>query len=187
MDRSEDHSLMHIEKIFRAHHTMLCNVAYAMVKDKSTAEDIVQDVFLNLWKKRTELVIDTNLKGYLYRAVSNSCLNYLQSYHKKNFKLYEGFDDHQVGFELPQDQMDYERLERLIEEAIDRLPPRCKAIFILSRFEGMKQQQIAETLQLSLKTVENQMGIALSKLREDLKVHLKKGYILILGMLHWIL
>ncbi len=187
MESSEDYSLMHIEKIFRAHHTMLCNVAYAMVKDKSTAEDIVQDVFLNLWKKRTELVIDTNLKGYLYRAVSNSCLNYLQSHHKKNFKLYEKFDDYQVGFELPHDKMDYQRLERMIQDAIDRLPPRCKAIFVLSRFEGLKQQQIADTLQLSLKTVENQMGIALAKLREDLKGYLKNGYILILSFIQWIL
>ena len=183
MEGSEENSLINIEKIFRAHHKMLCNVAYAMVRDKSTAEDIVQDVFLNLWRKRNELVIDSNLKGYLYRAVSNSCLNYLQSYHKKNFKSRDQFKDHEVGIDIIQENIDSQRLEGLIQEAIDRLPPRCKAIFVLSRFEGMKQQQIADTLNLSLKTVENQMSIALAKLREDLQMYLKNNTMLLLGLM----
>lgn len=179
MDDSDDNSLSNIEQIFRAHHKMLCNVAYAMVKDRSTAEDIVQDVFLKLWHKRNELIIDSNLKGYLYRAVSNSCLNYLQSYHKKNVKLKEEFKDSEVGFVVMKETIDAEQLEGVINKAIDNLPPRCKAIFILSRYEGLKQQQIADTLNLSLKTVENQMSIALAKLREELGPYLKRSYILI--------
>jgi len=174
MEESEDISLNDIEKIFRTHHKMLCKVAYAIVKDKSAAEDIVQDVFFTIWKKREELMIDSNLKGYLYRAVSNSCLNYLQSYHKRNVKSYEEFHEQALGSLSIHDTMDYDRLSAAIERAIDNLPPRCKVIFVMSRMEGLKHQQIADAMQVSIKTVENQMGIALSKLREELKSFLKR-------------
>jgi len=180
MNDSEENNLRDIEKIFRMHHAMLCKVAYAMVKDKSIAEDLVQDVFLNLWRKRKELVIDSNLKGYLYRAVSNACLNYLQSYYKKNIQLKEVFNDSDFETERFKENLDYQRLEHRVNEAIDKLPPKCKVIFVLSRFENMKHLQIAETLNLSLKTVENQIGIALSKLREELQAYLKKGYALLI-------
>ncbi|MDB5274309.1 MAG: polymerase sigma-70 factor [Chitinophagaceae bacterium] len=153
---------------------MLCKVAYAIVRDKSAAEDIVQDVFLTIWKKRKELIIDSNLKGYLYRAVSNSCLNHLQSYHKRNIKPFEEFKDSALGSYVPHDTIDYDRLDSAIQKAIDRLPPRCKVIFVLSRVEGLKHQQIADALNVSVKTVENQMGIALVKLREELKSFLPK-------------
>ncbi|MBC7488111.1 MAG: RNA polymerase sigma-70 factor [Cytophagaceae bacterium] len=174
MEESEEFNLNDIEKIFRTHHKMLCKVAYAIVKDKSAAEDIVQDVFLTIWKKRNELTIDSNLKGYLYRAVSNSCLNYLQSYHKRNVKSYDEFNEQALGSLTIHDTMDYDRLNAAIERAIDNLPPRCKVIFVLSRMEGLKHQQIADSMQVSIKTVENQMGIALAKLREELKSFLKR-------------
>ncbi len=174
MEESEEINLNDIEKIFRTHHKMLCKVAYAVVKDKSAAEDIVQDVFLTIWKKRNELVIDSNLKGYLYRAVSNSCLNYLQSYHKRNVKSFEEFGEQALGVYAPHDTMDYDQLNHAVEKAIEKLPPRCKVIFVLSRMEGLKHQQIADALQVSVKTVENQMGIALVKLREELKPFLKR-------------
>src|SRR3954464_10653315 len=119
MEESEDFNLNDIEKIFRMHHKMLCKVAYAIVKDKSAAEDIVQDVFLTIWKKRNELMIDSNLKGYLYRAVSNSCLNYLQSYHKRNVKSYEEFNEQALGSLTIPDTMDYDRLHAAIERAVD--------------------------------------------------------------------
>ncbi len=174
MEESEGINLNNIESVFRAHHKMLCKVAYAIVKDKSTAEDIVQDVFLTIWKKRKELIIDSNLKGYLYRAVSNSCLNHLQSYHKRNIKPYEEFNEQALGSFVPHDSIDYDRLDAAIQKAIDNLPPRCKVIFVLSRFDGLKYSQIAATLNVSVKTVENQMGIALLKLREELHHFLKK-------------
>jgi RNA polymerase sigma-70 factor (ECF subfamily) len=172
MEESEELNLSNIEGVFRVHHKMLCKVAYAIVKDKSTAEDIVQDVFLTIWKKRKELVIDSNLKGYLYRAVSNSCLNHLQSYHQRNIKPFEAFNEGALGVYVPQDKMDAEQLDAAIQNAIDKLPPRCKVIFVLCRIEGLKHQQIADTLDVSVKTVENQMGIALAKLRDELKAFL---------------
>lgn len=174
MEESEGINLNNIENIFRTHHKMLCKVAYAIVKDKSAAEDIVQDVFVTIWKKRNELVIDSNLKGYLYRAVSNSCLNYLKSYHKRNVKPLEEFGDQALGVYTPYDNIDFDRLNTAVEKAIDNLPPRCKVIFVLSRMEGLKHQQIADALHVSVKTVENQMGIALTKLREELKTFFKR-------------
>ena len=174
IEEAEGINLFNIEEIFRAHHKMLCKVAYTIVKDKSTAEDIVQDVFLTIWRKRDELTIDSNVKGYLYRAVSNSCLNHLQSYHKRNMKSFDSFDDQALGASFSQDTIDASRLDEAIQRAIEKLPPRCKIIFALSRFEGLKYQQIADSLKVSVKTVENQMGIALIKLREELKPFLKK-------------
>ncbi|MDF2456482.1 MAG: polymerase sigma-70 factor [Cytophagaceae bacterium] len=174
MEDSEEINLNDIESIFRRHHKMLCKVAYAIVKDKSAAEDIVQDVFFTIWKKRNELMIDSNLKGYLYRAVSNSCLNYLQSYHKRNVKAIDEFNEQALGSFTLHDSIDYDHLNAAVQQAIDHLPPRCKVIFVMSRMEGLKYQQIADALQVSVKTVENQMGIALVKLREELKSFLKK-------------
>lgn len=185
MSDSDELNILDIEQVFRMHHKMLCNVSYALVKDKSIAEDIVQDVFLNLWRKRKDIIIDSNLKGYLYRAVSNASLNHIKSYYKKNVKLKEEFKDSDFEPDFLNEKLDDQRLERIVNDAIDKLPPKCKAIFVLSRFENLKQKQIADTLKLSLKTVENQIGIALSKLREELKSQLKKDFILLLCCLNY--
>ncbi len=137
----------------------------------------MQDVFFKIWERRELLEITTSLKAYLYRSVHNACLNHIK--HQKVKQAYSDFyrenheeqDDHN-----PSDQQE---LEQQVMDAMDALPEKCREVFELSRFEGLKYREIAERLSISEKTVENQMGKAFKILREKLSVYLK-------GTLIWI-
>ncbi|MEA4809299.1 RNA polymerase sigma-70 factor [Macellibacteroides fermentans] len=144
------------------------------------AENIVQDIFLMLWEKREALRVDVSLTAYLFTLVKNKCIDFLRhqmveqmysenvknEYNEElNVKLFalESFD-HNFSSE--------EDIETLLKNAIDKLPERCRLIFIKSRIEGKKYKEIAEELNLSVNTVEGQISIALKKLREELKDYL---------------
>lgn len=144
------------------------------------AENIVQDIFLMLWEKREALRVDVSLTAYLFTLVKNKCIDFLRhqmveqmysenvknEYNEElNVKLFalESFD-HNFSSE--------EDIETLLRNAIDKLPERCRLIFIKSRIEGKKYKEIAEELNLSVNTVEGQISIALKKLREELKDYL---------------
>lgn len=144
------------------------------------AENIVQDVFLMLWEKKDVLRVEVSLTAYLFTLVKNKCIDQLrhnmvaqmytesvQNEYKDemNMKLYalESFNQN-----LNSD----EDIEILLQQAIDKLPERCRLIFIKSRIEGKKYKEIAEELNLSVNTIEGQISIALKKLREELKDYL---------------
>lgn len=175
MDRNEPD----FDDLFLKYHRELLNLSYNIVRDKDAAKDVVQEVFIKLWKNKASIEFGREIKHYLFRATSRTSFNFLRS-QKKAYKL----EDHTgllsliapSGTESP----GYRELELRIRQAIDRLPPQCKTIFILSRHEGLKYQEIADTLDLSIKTVENQMGIALEKLRDDLKPFLTLEFLAIL-------
>lgn len=162
------------EEIFRIHYQSLCNAAYKIIDDKDAAEDVVQDVFLKLWTKKEDLTIIQSVKSYLYRAIINTSLNYLES-NKKVIRL-ETNDSSKLSVNAGE-ELHHKELEIKINTAINKLPPKCKVIFVLSRYEGMKYQQIADHLGISVKTVENQMGKALQMLREQLKPFLTREFI----------
>ena len=141
------------------------------------AENIVQDVFTELWEKREMLSMHINLVAYLFTTVKNRCLNHLR--HKTivhetatliqeeylitmrmNLNSLEAFDQN-----LFSDQ----DIEKIITRALDTLSPKCKEIFVMSKIEGKKQKQIATELNISINTVETQIGIAYKKLRTELK------------------
>ena len=152
------------ESIFRAHHRALCNFAFNLVRDKDAAKDIVQDVFFKLWKNIGSLELSDQIGSYLFKATAHTALNHLRGsgrlFHVPDESLFErapAMDGSQHA--------EFSELEVLVEKAIDSLPPRCKAVYLLSRHEGLKNHEIAETLGLSVKTVENQMTIALEKMR----------------------
>lgn len=167
-----------IEQLFRTEYKSLCNSAYRITNDRFAAQDVVQEVFVKLWNKKGELTIETSPRAYLFKAVVNSALNYLES-NKKFIKLRQEINHGN----LPEvaihesDKLEEQELQERLEQALNRLPPKCKTIFILCKYEGMKYQQIADHLNLSLKTVENQMGIALQKLREDLKTYASREFL----------
>lgn len=171
--------LQAIEHLYNVDYKSLCNTANRIVNDWDTAQDVVQEVFIKLWKKRKELKIESTLRGYVFKAVINASLNYLEN-NKRILLFREDITEENISrlnAAAPSEQMEENELKARIEQALDRLPPRCKTIFILSKFEGMKYRQIAEHLNLSIKTVENQMGIALQKLREDLKVYASREFL----------
>lgn len=160
---------LHFESIFREHHSGLCNLAYNLVHDTDASKDIVQEVFLKLWKNREAVEMGDQIKNYLFKATAHTALNHLR-YHKKMVR-FDQEPDIKETLMAPShsEEAGFKELEFRIREAIDLLPPKCRIIYLLSRHEGLKYPQIAETLGLSTKTVENQMTIALQKLRDGLK------------------
>jgi RNA polymerase sigma-70 factor (ECF subfamily) len=144
----------------------LMQFAYSFVRSHETAEEIVSDVFLNCWKKREELAGIQNLRLYLFVSAKNTALNYLRSQKKPLLQA----EQYQV--QLQSIYFDPERLlitaemVNRVQAAIRKLPPRCQLIFKLVKEDGLKYREVAELLNLSIKTVENQMTTATRKLGE---------------------
>ncbi len=160
------------EEVFKAHFKNLYGYALTIVKDDIHAEEIVQQVFFKLWEKREKLNIQQSVQAYLYRAVHNECLNYLK--HQKVKQAYQAYAKHtmQEGTDNNIRTMIGKELETKISEALERLPEQCRTIFQMSRFEQLKYREIADKLNLSIKTIENQMGKALKIMRMHLVEYL---------------
>jgi RNA polymerase sigma-70 factor, ECF subfamily len=162
-------NLKSFEALFRQYYQMLCTYALRFVKDPDTAEEIVQDLFYKLWEKRTELQINTSVKSYLYSAVHNRCLKFIEhrnveTRYRNYYLLHESEIDNEPG-----DSATISELQGVIEHTLNALPERCSRIFRLNRFEGLKYHEIALKLSISVKTVEANMGKALKLLRKNLK------------------
>lgn len=161
-----------ISLIFKEHYPFLCQAIIRVVKDPIVAEDLAQDVFHDLWKRRENLEISTSIKAYLRRAGINKTLNFIRD---KKVK----WDDEDKLPMMPANvttaiqMLEGKELEKLINLTIDSLPERCRLVFTLSRFEDLSYQEIATALDISVKTVENQMSKALKVLRAALGPVLK--------------
>ena len=160
------------EKIFRDYYGKLCGYAVKYVAEKDQAEEIVQELFYTIWSKRSALVITISVEAYLFRAVRNACLNYL-----KHLKVRAQHENSIRDSSYPLTDSVHETLELLelqqkIDEAIELMPNERRKIFKLSRIEGLKYKEIADQLNISIKTVEAQMGKALEFLRENLMQYL---------------
>jgi RNA polymerase sigma-70 factor (ECF subfamily) len=156
------------ESLFRSSYVSLVRYAKTLIKDHDTAEEIVQDLFFRLWKDKDKLQIESSLNGYLFRAVHNSCLHYIN--HNKVVEKYarEMAVMEQETNESPTDILHYRELQAKIAAILERLPEKCGKIFCMSRFEGLKYSEIAEKLSISVKTVEANMGRALKEFRKIL-------------------
>jgi len=156
------------QTLFRKYYSAMCHFARQFLNDSELAEETVQDMFVKIWEKRENLNIETSVKHYFFRSVRNHCLNQIQ--HEKIKKQYAGMVLNTAHHEINPDQYFLEiDLVHRIEKSIDSLPPKRKEIFRLSREQGMKYKEIAETLNISIKTVEAQMGLALKHLRYELR------------------
>ncbi len=170
--------LQEIEKLFKDNHKALYRVSYGVVRDHDACRDIVQDVFYQFWKSKDKLELGPGIKSYLYKATINLSINYAKKVKRLSLMGEEGLISGKSDISNPHEEAVASELQESIDKAIANLPSRCQTIFIMSRYEGLKYQEIADTLGLSLKTVENQMGIALKKLREDLEPYLMIGSVL---------
>jgi RNA polymerase sigma-70 factor (ECF subfamily) len=151
--------------LFRSHFVGLCYFAQKYVKDFETGKEIVQDAFISMWEKRETIDMDRPVKSYLTMVIHNKCTNYLRDNRK--------FDQYILDIENLLDIPEYESSDSLvadelkikIDSAISELPEKCREIFVLNRYENLKYQEIANKLQISVKTVETQMSKALQHMR----------------------
>ena len=153
------------ERVFKSHFKSLHSYALAMLKDEAVAEDVVQNVFVRLWKNLDEANIQSSITAYLYRAVHNESLNVLK--HEKVKSAHKLYVAHSMKNESDNASKKILQadLEQKLRTALNELPEQCRTIFQMSRFDEMKYQEIADKLSISIKTVENQMGKALKLLR----------------------
>lgn len=155
--------------LFLSYYKSLCGFACTFLNDGDEAEEAVQKMFVRLWENRKNLTTPDNPKAFLFKSVYFESMKMLRhktihanhvSEYVRNFRLNtEETDDY--SFFLPH-----------LHKAVEKLPEKCRQIFILNKMEGLTQKEIAEYLEISAKTVENQIAIAVSKLREELKPYL---------------
>lgn len=164
-----------LQALFQKHYPEVCRAIYRFVSDRDQAEDLAQEVFIRLWRKREQLQINTSFGAYLHRMAVNEALSFLRKTKRQGEKIsllnknpipsaYSSTDGEALMIE--------QELKDQVTAAIDALPPRCRAIFQLSRFEELSYREISEKLEISIKTVEHQMGKALKILRVSLQQHL---------------
>jgi RNA polymerase sigma-70 factor (ECF subfamily) len=147
---------MNLEELFTLYYPRLRNYASRLVECEAVAEDIVQECFIKLYEKRYT-IRDVSLQAMLFVMVRNSCLNYIK--HRR--RLESEFGTH--IFELtPEDDLMYVELRNEIDRVMGKLPPRCREIFYMSRFEGLNNREIADRTQTSLQNVEKHISKALA-------------------------
>ena len=168
------------EEMFRTYFSSLCYFARKYITDHDTSKEIVHRVFVTIWENRDDFDFEKPAKPYLFTSVYNRCMNHLRD--QKKFISSDNPEEasHFTENSIDTDHLEAAELESRIWQIINRLPEKCKEIFILNRFEGKKYQEIADQLDISVKTVETQMSKALKTLREHLADYL---HILILFLI----
>ncbi len=161
------------ETVFKDNYASLVKAARRILIDVEPSEEVIQDLFVKLWEKRDSLVISTSLPAYLHKAAVNHAINYWK-FQKKTvrFQNYIGFEVEQHQIVSADDNMMHADLDKKVTNLIKSMPERRRMIFEMSRFEGMKNWQIAQNLNVSLKTVEYNMSQALDFLRKKLNDYL---------------
>ncbi|MCR9152638.1 MAG: RNA polymerase sigma factor [Croceimicrobium sp.] len=162
-----------LQQFFNRYYKTLVGTAFNILKDEEQAKDIVQDLFFWLWKNRESLSIKSSVLAYFKRATINRCLNLLKKNQK--FSDQEDWQEPIQASPNPQELMEAQELEAFVAQALLQLPERCRLIFTLKRLEGLSVKEIAEKLEISPKTVENQITKALKHLSSSLKPYLAKN------------
>lgn len=161
-------NIQEYELLFREYFQPLLSYAVSILKSEADAEEVVQDIFFNLWKNKKKLNIHTSFSSYLYRAVHNNCLQLLKREKRKLIYQQDQRNWNHHESLSPGEILQYNELYEKINSAVDELPENCKTIFKLNRFQGLKYSEIAEKLAISIKTVEANMTKALKHLRRHM-------------------
>lgn len=176
-----------LRSIFDRHYPLLLGDLYRLIPDESTCQDLAQEVFVELWRKRAEIDIRLSLRAYLRRAAINRALNHIKSQRRYVLDTNDELA-HQVadtsGADLAQ-QDRQETLEAALHQAVETLPEKCRLVFSLSRFEQLSHRQIADQLGISVKTIENQITKAIKLLRQALLRHADLSPIVIWALNWW--
>ncbi len=165
MAEGDEHALRFF---FDKYYSNLCNYVNLYIHDQTVSEDIVQEIFIYFWEKRGSIRIDASVKSYLFRASRNKYLNHLRN-EKSHQAIKTEVNSGIETFVNPEDNLiDSKQLEGIIEEVVSNLPPRCREVYQLHRNDDLSYKEIASRMNISEKTVENQMTIALKRVKEQL-------------------
>jgi len=154
-----------LEVLFDRYYEPLCNFSFLMLKSVNHSEELVSDVFIRIWQNREKHTKVTYVKAYLYRSVRNAVISYL----RKNKPEFSDISNHENYLKMevtPETLMVRQDLRKAVGTAIDAMPLKTGLIFRLHKVDGMSYKEIASTLELSVKTIENHMGKALRFVRD---------------------
>lgn len=161
-------------QIFDALFSKLSKFSYSFVQSKEAATEIVDELFVRLWTNRINIEQINDLRVYLYTATKNASLNYIAKKAKQiETEPYENLNVQIADGVSPEQLMITKEILQKIKYAVDGLPPRCKLIFKLVREDGLRYAEVAEILSLSVKTIDAQMVIAVSRIRESVKTSIE--------------
>ena len=167
------------ECAFKSYYNFLFNYAGQILKNADMAEEAVENAFINLWENRSTLIIDTSIKSYLFKSVYHNCLNQIKHlkvkeryllYFKHHIAANRGDADEYTDY--PLSRLIEKEMDLALEQALNKLPSQCREVFLLSRHDNLKNEEIAEKLGISVNTVRTQISRALSKLSTYLKEYL---------------
>jgi RNA polymerase sigma-70 factor (ECF subfamily) len=159
-------SYISYNKLFVRYYQLLCQFVYGLIASRPDTEDIVQELFLYLWHHRKNIEITGSVSGYLYKMAKNRTLNHIRR--ETSYKMLLERLETTPYYEEEQPLEAYE-FRTALRDCMNRLPARCKEILLLDRLKGLKQKEIAERLNISLKTVKNQIWMSLQKLKHCLE------------------
>ncbi|MGH2644342.1 MAG: RNA polymerase sigma-70 factor [Chitinophagaceae bacterium] len=162
---SKENDMESFKILYRHYFSKLFRFCISIIHSKESAEEIVNDVFINLWENKDRLHKIENPEVYLYVAVKNQSIAYLKKSRSRETVDISTISSNYLIFNIdPEQLMITEEMKRKIRHTIDQLPPRCKHIFSLIKEDGLKYKEVASILNLSVKTVESQMAIAMKRL-----------------------
>lgn len=158
------------EQLFRQYYSPLCWYAASIVGDWETAEEIVEELFYTIWKEKEKLNIFHSVKKYLYTVTCNRCLHH-QKLMQRDEELQQDMSQATPVYTTPEDRMEFEELQKVVNRCLKKMPERQRIIFLLHRDKGLKYAEIASRLNLSVKTVESNMTKALAILRTEIETY----------------
>jgi RNA polymerase sigma-70 factor (ECF subfamily) len=162
-------------QLFIRFYAKLIRFVFSITKNKELAEEIVSDVFINVWRRRSNLEEINNLKLYLYVSAKNITFNYLKKLHREKIEDLDAIEiEPEAPFADPGQAMITREMNLRLKSAINELPPRCKLIFILVKEDGLSYKDAAKLLNLSVSTIDNQLSIALKKIAEAIQYSFKR-------------
>ncbi len=173
------------EIIYKSHYKRIYHFAFQYLQNEQISHNIIQDVFSSLWDNREKLASNTNLNAWLFTVTKNKCLKHIRAL-KTEQKFLNSLTEKRLLLNydalnsLDTSPGTFEEIEKIIRETLEKLPPQCRKVFELSRFEDKKYSEIAEDLQIAQKTVETHISNALKTFRIALKDYLPLAIFLLL-------
>ena len=177
LQQGDEHTF---ESLFKMYYTKLCVYANNYLHNREEAENVVKDSFIKIWEKRNELLIETSLSGYLYTTVRHQAINHQQRERRKNSFLKSAKEDFEQEYEAflastedyPVANLILQDINDVINRVVNSLPPQCREVFMLSRFEMLSHEEISERTGITVATIKTQIVRALAKLRVELAEYL---------------